>query len=163
MTIDPNTNRDHLREWITYLYAAIARLCSGLFSLIAYRGQPGHVYFNVDHIDHAHGMLEVRRSAASGNQAKVYFRVDNRRALDRSRVSGRTIQKILSAALLEGLQPIRVVLEGERVRYYDRAFEIARQDVRERDFGHAFFPQRIVSPAEAGLVLDPTNIVFRSP
>ncbi len=163
MTVDPTTRPDYLRTLLTRGYEMLVYVASYLYSLLAYQGQVGNVYLNVDHIGQAHGRLIVRRSIASAYQSTICFRVDNPRALDPQHITGATIQRIISAALLEGLRPVHVVINGKQVHYYDRAFEIARQDVVEGQYGRAYFPQRVATPEEAGRVFNPSSIIFRSP
>ncbi len=163
MTIDPAVRNDLLRDLLTHAYQCLSFVVSWLYSQLAYRGQVGNVYFNVDNISQAHGCLYVRRNAASAYQNRIHFRVDNVRALDRRAVSGDAILAVISAALLEGLQPARVVLHGAEVQFYERAFELSHQDTRQEGYPRSLYPTRVATPAEAGRCIDPSSIIFRSP
>jgi len=112
----------------------------------------GDIYFNVAR-DEAHGMLEVRRNAASGGHSFISFRVGRPYQVDPRRISGRAIQAIMTHAMLEGYDPVRLTIMGKEVNTYRKVVRIVQQDIREHEFGQTYFPQRIVSPADAGLCL----------
>lgn len=131
------------------LRGAVDGLVSGI---LFRRGPMGAVYFNVDRTE-AHGLLEVRRNSASGGHGLIAFSVSNRSALSPKRLKGTTILAIMTEAMVQGYDPIRLIVDGKEVKTFRRPAELARADIRANQFGHAFFPQRICSPEEAGLTL----------
>jgi hypothetical protein len=131
------------------LRGAVDGLVSGI---LFRRGPMGAIYFNVGRME-AHGLLEVRRNSASGGHGLIAFSVSNPSALSAKRLKGTTILSIMTEAMVQGFDPIRLIVDGKEVMAFRRPAELARQDIRENQFGHAFFPQRVVSPEDAGLTL----------
>lgn len=132
-----------------YLRNALNGLISGvLFS----KGPMGAVGFNVDRIN-AHGLLEVRSNSASGGHTLIAFAVSNPAAMQRKRLTGRTVMAIMTAAMIEGYDPIRIIIDGRELNLYGRSVALAANDLRSRPAGTSFCPQRVATPAEAGQCL----------
>ncbi len=141
---------------ITLVLAAIGGIRNAiddmLTGLVTKGGAVGDIYFNVPRHE-AHGILEVRHNATSGGHSLISFRVARPYRLHRKRITGREVNAILTQAMCEGFDPVRLTIMGRDVNLYGRAVKLAQQDLRERSFGESFFAQRIATPEEAGLCL----------
>lgn len=88
-----------------------------LLLTIVYLNRPGRVHFEVAD-GRFDGHIKVRPNLASCNFARIGFRVDNPFCIRRGRISGRTLQRIQTQALLSGFNPVRIYISNQPVQMY---------------------------------------------